>query len=174
MSKKEKTKSETVATKTIVYDYMFNYFGGDKFKEKIITGASILLAVHVYKDGEEIKFQEEKEPGENNLYLCDVFQVSYDRELFYTIKRNTLNDTLFRLTFGWDEIQYEVAGYELTYESAWTEEELKDMPEIMKNLPISAVMEVTEEEFKEFLSRHADDFDIRDNINAQVPSVSYM
>lgn len=157
---------------TLAYDYTFNYFGGDIFKDKIITGASVQLAIHVYKNGEEIKFL--KEPRKNDAFLCDVYSVSFDREKLYTVTKNILRDNFFRIVFDWDEINAEVVGYSLDYESEFTEDELKDMPEIMKGLPVSDVMEVTEEEFREFLSVHLDDFDIKDNINAQVPSIAYI
>lgn len=44
--------------KTIAYEYLFNYFGGDVFNGRIITGASIQLAIRAYKDGKEVKFKE--------------------------------------------------------------------------------------------------------------------
>ena len=157
---------------TIAYDYMFNYFGSDQFKNKIITGANVQLAIRAYKDGKEVKFEEE--PEVNNTFLCNVYTVSFDRENLYRIKKNPDQDKLLRSALGWDEIEAEVVGYSLDYKSEWPEEFLKDMPESMKNLPVSSVMEVTEEEFEEFLSKHLDDFDITDNRNAQVPSVSYI
>ena len=160
---------------TLVYEYLFNYFGGDKFKNKVIKGASVQLAIRVYKDGEEIKFLEE--PCINNTWLCSVFSVSFDREKLYTIKRNVFKDNLLRLEFGWDEIKAKVVGYSFSYESEWTEEQLRDMsdmPDFIKELPVCEVMEVTESEFTEFVAGHIEDFDISDNVNAQVPSVSYV
>mgnify|MGYP001698821037 FL=1 len=35
-------------------------------------------------------------------------------------------------------------------------------------------MEVSKEEFETFLKTHIDDFNISDNINAQVPSVKFI
>ena len=52
----------TSKPKTIVYDYLFNYFGKDKLNGDFITGASISLAIHIYKDDTELKFT--KEPKE--------------------------------------------------------------------------------------------------------------
>lgn len=40
---------------TLVYTYLFNYFGKKKFDGKIITGASIDLAIKVIKDNEMIR-----------------------------------------------------------------------------------------------------------------------
>lgn len=157
---------------TLAYDYLFNYFGGDMFKDKKITGASVQLAIRVYKNGEEIKFIQE--PRTKGTYLCDVYKVSFDREKLFTVTKDVKRDNLLRIVYGWDEIKAEVVGYSLDYESKFNEEQLKDMPEVMKNFPVSEAMEVTEEEFKDFLSKHLDDFDMKDNINAQVPSISYI
>lgn len=44
----------------------------------------------------------------------------------------------------------------------------------MEDTPCSTQMEVSKEEFRSFLKNHTDDFDIRDNHNAQVPSVSFI
>lgn len=54
------------------------------------------------------------------------------------------------------------------------EELLKDLPEEFKNMPCSTPMEVSESEFKDFLSNDINEFDISDNKKAQVPSVSYI
>lgn len=167
--------NETGERYTIAYVYLFNYFGGDTFKDKVITGAGIDLAIRVYdENGNEIKFPKEKEPRRNGKYLCDIFKISFDREKVFVIDRNVETDNFFRVAFGWNKIEAEVVGYSLDYESGWTEEQLKDMPEIMKIMPVSASMTVTEEEFRTFLMSHADAFDIKDNINAQVPAVTYI
>lgn len=39
--------------KTIVYEYSFNYFGDDKFESKVVTGASVQVAIRPYKIGSE-------------------------------------------------------------------------------------------------------------------------
>lgn len=69
--------------KTIAYDYLFNYFGKDMFKDKIITGASIQLAIKAYKNGEEVKFKDKEEPKANNHFYCDNFKVSFDIDKLY-------------------------------------------------------------------------------------------
>ena len=84
---------------------------------------------------------------------------------------------LFRLYFGWDKIEYEVVRYALDVKTCWTDkeiEDMKDLPTDMKNMPVSLSVEVSEDVFRKFLSEHADDFDISDNVNAQVPSFGYL
>lgn len=49
--------------KRIVYNYLFNYFGGDKWNGSIVGGASIDLEFHIYKDGKEVLFGEDEEPS---------------------------------------------------------------------------------------------------------------
>lgn len=160
--------------KTIVYDYLFNYFGKDTFKGKIITGACVQLAISAYKDGKEVKFT--KEPSCENIYLCDVYQVSFDREKIFFVEKYLKTENIFRIAFGWDKIEAEVVGYTLDSldETSWPAEIMKDVPEEFKNLPCSSPNEVSEMDFRKFLSTHIDDYDISDNINAQVPSVSFI
>src|SRR5574344_1854122 len=88
---------------TIVYDYLFNYFGEDKFNEKIITGAAIELAINVYDNNDnEIKFTSEPviitEYGKK--YLCEVYDVSIDRKKLFIINKNLYIDNIFRIVFG--------------------------------------------------------------------------
>lgn len=165
----------TKEPKTIVYDYLFNYFGGDTFKGKTICGASVQLAIRAYKDGKEVKFTEE--PKCKNQFLCDIYKLSFDREKLITIRKDIMVELIFRSFCGWDKIEVEIAGYVLDYYDDMPDnvkEITKDLPENLRNLPCSFPMEVTEEEFKEFLGGHLDDFDISDNKNAQVPSVSFV
>lgn len=158
--------------KTIAYDYLFNYFGGDTYRGKIITGACLQLAIKAYKDGKEIKFV--KEPKYNDIYWCDNFRVSFDREKVFVVKKNLKVDNLFRLVYGFDKIEAEVIGFTLDFLSSLSESEKKDLPKELQDFPCSEPMEVTEEAFKHFIMSHKDDFDISDNINAQVPSVSFI
>lgn len=158
--------------KTIVYDYLFNYFGGDTYEERIITGACVQLAIKAYKEGKEIKFAEE--PKYNNIFWCDNFKVSFDRENVFVIKKNLIADNLFRLVYGFEKIEAEVIGYTLDYLSPLSENEKEDLPKELREIPCSEPMEVSEDVFKQFIMSHKDDFDITDNINAQVPSVSFI
>jgi len=158
--------------KIIVYDYLLNYFGGDTFKGKIIMGACVQLAIKAYKDSEEVKFTEE--PKYENIFFSEIYNVSFDKEELFSIQKNLMVENLFRIVFGWDKIESEVVGYTLDYLDVMPDEIMKDMPEQIKNLPCSSPMEVSEEDFRGFLSMHMKDFDISDNVNAQVPSVSYI
>lgn len=161
-----------VEPKTLAYDYLFNYFGKDTFKGKVIAGACIQLAIKAYKGGKEVKFTEE--PCYNGIYLCSVYQVCFDRDSLFRIEKRMKKDDILRIAFGWDCIKAEIAGYTLDYFDLLPDEIRKDLPEQLKDFPSSTPMEVTEEEFKSFLISHIDEFDITDNINAQVPSVSYI
>lgn len=83
--------------KTIVYEYLFNYFGGDKFENKTVTGASIQLAIRPYKNGNVVKFEDGKEPSFKDFFLFQVFDVSFDKEKVFNINRNIFIDNLFRI-----------------------------------------------------------------------------
>lgn len=158
--------------KIIAYDYMFNYFGKDTFKGKVITGAGVQLAIKVYKDGEEVKFIEE--PKHKNAYFNEIYKVSFVRKEMFSVQKNLKMDNLFRVVFGWDKIESEVVGYTLDYQDVMPNEIMKDMPEQFKNIPFSSQMEVSEKDFRDFLCKHIENFDISDNVNAQVPSISYI
>lgn len=166
----EKVKESEL--KTIVYDYLFNYFGKDIFKGKIITGASIQLAIKAYKNGEEVKFKEE--PKVNNHFYCDNFKVSFDTDKLYIIEKDIIVDNLYRIIYKWDKIDYEVIGFTLDYLDELSDDLREKLPVMLKDMPCSAPMEVSKEEFETFLKGHIKDFNIRDNINAQVPSVSFI
>lgn len=155
--------------KTIAYEYLFNYFGKDIFKGKVITGASIQIAIKSYKNGEEIKFKEE--PKANKHFYCDNFKVSFDADKLYIVEKDIIVDNLYRIIYGWDKINYEVIGFSLDYLDELPDEEL---PELLRCIPCSAPMEVSKEEFETFLKEHIEDFNIKDNINAQVPSISFI
>lgn len=162
--------------KTISYSYLFNYFGGDTYKDKVISGASILIAIRAYKDNKEVKFKDEIEPTTHGKYFNSVFDVCFDREKLFVIQRNLQVDNLFRLVFGFDEIKAEVIGYELNYIMGTSKECYPDLhlPKEFENLPVSTSMEVSEEEFRTFISNHIDDFDISDNKHAQCPSYAFI
>ena len=166
-------KNPETEPKTIAYDYLFNYFGGDKFKEKIITGACVQLAIWAYKEGKEVKFMEEPKPIKERYY-CDIYKVSFDREKLFVMEKDLRMDNLFRIVYGWDRIEAEVVGYTLDYLDELPEEARRILPDELKDFPCSSLMEVTEDEFRDFVGRHLDDFDISDNINAQVPSIAFI
>lgn len=123
--------------KTIAYDYLFNYFGKDIFKGKIITGACVQLAIKAYKDGKEVKFTEE--PKANNRFYCDNFKVSFDTDKLYIIEKDIIVDKLYRIIYGWDKIDYEVIGFTLDYLDVLPDEVIKDMPKQFKKLPCSSI-----------------------------------
>lgn len=158
--------------KTIAYDYLFNYFGGDTYDGKVIVGASVQLAIKAYKNGKEIKFSEE--PKHYKMYWYDIFSVSFCKKNAFIVEKNLIMDNLFRFVYGFDEIKAEVIGYSLDYSSSLSEEQEINMPKEFCDLPCSTPMEVTEEVFKQFIMSHKEDFDITDNKNAQVPSFSFI
>lgn len=164
---------------TIAYNYFFNYFGGDRYKDKVICGAAIDIAIIPFKDGKEVKFS--KEPEAADIYLSDVLKVSFDRNKIIHIEKNWRVDNIFRILKHWEKIDYKIVGYSLDYydaeETKKIQKELKEclgdaMPNELLNTPCSVSMEVTKEEFEIFLRTHSEDFDILDNKNAQVPSYS--
>lgn len=158
--------------KTITYDYLFNYFGGDVFKGKIITGASIRIAIKAYKNDKEIKFR--KEPKANNRFYNENFKVSFDTDKLYIIEKNIIVDNLYRIKYEWDKIDYEIVGYSLDYLDELSNDLREMLPESFKNIPCSASMDVSKEEFETFLKSHIKDFDISDNMNAKAPSISFI
>lgn len=50
---------------------------------------------------------------------------------------------------------------------------MDNLPEDFRNLPVSEPLIVSEDEFRTFLSAHADGFDIPDNKHTQVLSVRF-
>ena len=89
----------------------------------------------------------------------------------YVVEKDIIVDNLYRIIYGWDKIDYKVIGFSLDYLDESPNEELK---ELLKGIPCSAQMEVSKEEFEIFLKEHIEDFNIKDNINAQVPSISFI
>ena len=85
--------------KTIAYEYLFNYFGGDVFNGRIITGASIQLAIRAYKDGKEVKFKEE--PNKDGYYYNENFKVSFDKDKLFIVKKDIkVNNLSYCLRVG--------------------------------------------------------------------------
>lgn len=161
--------------KRIEYDYLFNYFGGDTHDGKPVMDACLSLVIKLYKDGKEIPFEDEKEPCAHGRYLFEIFDVGFDRESLFKVSRNLRVDNLFRLIYGCDRIDYKITEYSLGLFSGYVGdmEKFKEMPNI-KDIPVSEPVTVTEEVFREFLFNHKDDFDITDNIRAQVPSMTWI
>lgn len=158
--------------KTIAYDYLFNYFGKDVFKGEVITGASVQLAIKAYKNGKEVKFEEE--PKVNNYDYSDIFKVSFDIDKLYIIEKDIRADKMFCINYGWDNIDYEIIGFSLDYLDKLPDGFEEKLPVQFRGFPCSAPMEVSKEEFETFLKGHIKDFNISDNINAQVPSISFI
>lgn len=157
---------------TLVYTYLFNYFGKNKFNEKTITGAAIDLAIKVIKNNEVIEFTEEV--NISGWYLSDIYTVSYDREKYYQITEDSQIKDLMKTGLKADNIEYSIVGYGLDYLSRFGlgEEIEKALPIEMRNMPVSESMEVTKDVFEKFLGANVDEFDISDNRHAQVPSYS--
>lgn len=158
--------------KTYVASYLFNYFGGDKVENKIITGAGIDVAIRPYKNGKLVQFQTEKETyfslesssrlfGKryDTLYLTSMINVTFDRKGIYKINVDEVIKQVICEHFGWDTITVEVVDYELDY----AESEL-----------VSAPWYCGKETFDNFIFNHLDDFDILDNVHAQCPSYSWL
>lgn len=164
--------------KTIVYEYLFNYFGGDKFENKTVTGASVLVAIRPYKNGNEVKFENEEEPSVKGCYLSSVFDVSFDKENIFNINRNIFVDNLFRRAYGFDEIKAEITGYSLNIAIGLTKDVMPELanklPTELQSLPVSESIEVSEDVFRNFILNHLNDFDISDNQKAQCPSVGFI
>lgn len=158
--------------KTIAYEYLFNYFGGDVFNGRVVTGASIQLAIRAYKDGKEVKFKEE--PNKDGYYYNENFKVSFDKDKLFIVEKDIKVDNFYSIVYGWDKIKYEIVGYCLHYLDKAPEDFIEKLPVEFRNLPFSTSMEVSKEEFETFLKTHIDDFNISDNINAQVPSVIFI
>ncbi len=164
--------------KTVAYNYLFNYFGGDKYNDKIVTGASIDLAIRPYKNGDEVKFEDGKELSFKGFFLCQVFDVSFDKENVFNINRNIFVDNIFRRAYGFDEIKAEIIGYSLEIAVGLTKDvipELADkLPTEFQSFPVSESIEVSEDVFRNFILNHLNDFDISDNKKAQCPAVSFI
>ncbi len=160
--------------KTIVYDYLFNYFGKQKFKGEIITGGSINIAIRVYMNSKEVKFEKDVELSTHGNSLFDVFDVSVDRETVFKIKRNLYVDNLFRLVYGFDKIEADVIGYSLdVYEGLAKDLLSVDLPKDFENFPVSKPIEVSKDVFTQFILNNIDDFDIPDNHKAQCGGAEY-
>lgn len=159
--------------KTIAYTYLFNYFGGDTYEGKIIMGANVELAIRVYEKGKEVKFTEEPKKI-IKWYFSDIYTVSFDRANQFKVEKNLYADNTFRILHNWDKIDFEVVSFSLDYLIDFTEEQKKNLPDFITEMPVSSPMTVTEEVFREFLRTHVDDFDISDNKNAQVPAYFFV
>lgn len=172
--------------KTIVYEYLFNYFEGDTFQGYVVGGAAIYLAIRIYKDGKEVKFKENKEPlffivpdskGTEPIqcYLCDTYSVSFDREQLFVVRKNEDVCQTFCRFLDCDSIEADVVGYSLDrigkLHEGLDEEKAKSLSEGAREIPCLFPTRVSEEDFRTFLANHADDFDIPDNTVAQVPGV---
>ena len=92
----------------------------------------------------------------------------------FVIKKNTEVDKFYRTVYGWDKIEYEIIGYCLDYLDKAPKDFIEKIPTEFRDLPFSTSMMVSKEEFETFLRTHIDDFNISDNINAQVPSVIFI
>ncbi len=158
--------------KTMVYDFLFQYSGGDTFNGSVILGASIRLAVRVYKDGEEIKFVEE--PECDNTYFGNIFKVSIDREKVFAIEKNVYIENLFCKHYGFERIETEAIGYTFDQLYSFPKSEGRPTPRYLEGVPCAETIEISEDEFREFICLHIEDFDIPDNMNVQAPAVAFV
>lgn len=163
------------ADKRIAYGYLFNYFGGEKRNGKIVNGSSIDLNIRPYKNGKEVLFEQDNEVTINGYYLFHIFNIRFDREHQFVIERNPQMYDLFRISFGWERIEASVIGYSLDTVAGLVKDVkgMDNLPEDFRNLPVSEPLIVSEDEFRTFLSAHADGFDIPDNKHTQVLSVRF-
>ena len=142
---------------TIGYSYRFNYFGKDLYKGKTITGATINIVIRALENEKSINLGNEITCG-NDKYLSDIYTISFHEVKLYAVDKNVCIDNLFRLVFGWDQIDYEIVGFGLDYLVS------------SNTLCYSTEMQVSKKEFETFIRSHIQDFDILDNQNAQVTS----
>lgn len=159
--------------KRIAYQYLFNYFGRESYRNQTITGAAIAINIRPYKDGREILFENNKEPCFDKLFLPDAISVSFHPETQFTITENVIAEHALCEGFGWDYITYQVTGYFFDIPYVMTEEEKAMMPDIVKDLPAVIPIDVPEHDFRAFLKEHVTDFDILDNKKAQVAGVCF-
>lgn len=172
--------------KTIAFDYTFNYFGGDMYNGRIVTGASVTLAIRCYKDGAEVKFFDQIEPyveiyGISSIFhrkefLCSVFEVSFNRKNIFKINRNPYIDSLFKLVYGYDKIKYDIVGYSFDVAEGLLKNIVptNGLPKEFQDTLVCEPISITEDAFRTFISSHLEDFDISDNEKAQCPSISFI
>lgn len=166
-------ESESVSSepKVIGYDFLFNYFGGGYFQDKLIVGAGVTIAFRPYKNGELVKFTEEPKcvvdgvsrisdkPVKMTFWLSDMIDVSFDMNDLIRVNVDVRVYDLVRTHFGWDRIDFEIAEYALDYaESRY----------------ISAPLSVSKEDWYAFLGENKQYFNISDNHHAQCPSFSWL
>lgn len=158
--------------KTYVANYLYNYFGGDKVEDKVITGAAIDVAIRPYKAGKLIQFRSEDEtyfsievPSRlygkriEKIYLTSMVTVSFERKNIYKIVVDESIKEIICEHFGWDTIKVEAVDFSLDYsESEW----------------LSVPWYCGKKVFEKFITDHLDEFDIADNVQAQCPAYSWL
>lgn len=155
--------------RVLCYEYLYNYFGGDKFDNKVIDGAAVDISFRPYINGELVSVTEEltavvKEPSKisdkpriSQFWLFNIVDVQFDRESLIKMEMNEDIKRLFLEQYGWDDIVIQIESYNLSY---------KESPYV------SVPFDVKKEDWESFLRNHLDDFDISDNVHAQCPSYS--
>lgn len=177
---------DLVTKGVIVYDYLFNYSGSNRFMDRNICGAGVQVAVHAYdNDGREILF--DSEPKIDCIGYNSTYDVVFDREKLFHVKRDDTICNMFCVRHHWSRIGYDIYGYFLEclcdksvrdrivsgLEEKFEQEGLI-LPEIISTLPVSEPVSVTESVFRTFLSERIPWFDTLDNCVAQVPSVRFV
>lgn len=154
----------------LCYEYLYNYFGGDKFDNKVIDGAAVEISFRPYINGELVPVTEElaaivKEPSKisdkpriSKFWLFNIVDVQFDRESFIKMEINEDVKRLFLEQYGWDDIVIQIESYNLSYR---------------ESLYVSVPFNVKKEDWESFLRNHLDDFDISDNVHAQCLSYSW-
>lgn len=157
----------------ITYFYLYNYYGGDTYEDKVINGAGILISFRPYKNGRLIKFIKEPsivtkmesslcdKPIKNTYWLPDMLNVRFTKKNFVSLQVNNVIKQLFLDHFDWDDIIIQIESYELSY---WENE----------FLALSTGFMVSEKIFNSFLDSHKDEFDIPDNHYAQCISYGWI
>lgn len=162
--------------KTLCYDYLYNYFGGAVMDDKVINGASVFVsfvpiasaAVPVTRKlirEPKVVIQKESRlcdmPVKMKFWMSDILDVQFDRKQLAVLHVDEEIKKLFLENYGWDDIQIQIEGYELSY---WEDErEYCAVP-----------FSVSKDVWETFIRDHLDDFDIADNHHAQCPSYCWL
>lgn len=157
--------------KRIVCDYTFNYFGGEQFEGKRITGAGVLLTIKVYKDGKEIFFEDNDEPKAGNRYISDAYEM-FLKNGQLVIQKNLFVEKLFQDSHGWNKIEAEVTGYFVNTacdSNGWEEK----LPADFQNTPPNEPVVLTKQLFDSFLTHNINDLGTSDDKRAQAPCIRF-
>lgn len=149
---------------SIVYEIFFNYYGQQTFKGKKVSGGFVKIAIHGYKSGKEINLTEDQMV--DRFCVRDIFDVTFDQKKLITIAKDIPLFDLFKIEYGIDDIKAEVIGYGFEIKedcsSDIPKEILDKMPMAFRIIPCSDSVNVSKEEFAEFLQSDIQSFYKRD------------